>query len=122
MLSVVAMSVVLTDMFATRFEWDEARKGQQEEREALGLKPKSKNFDLREEYFVRRPSLLCNLDSMAQKLSMQAEENWNEWENKRVPRLPGQAEWGDAGEGYREVPGSRWQTGMKPAPPPEVKL
>lgn len=116
--------VVLTDVYKHRIETSDARKGVYDEREALGLGPKRAATDLREEYFVRSLLLLATdcADAGAQRLSLASERQMTDWDNRRVPRLPGQAEWGDVAEGVADIPGSRWQPGMKQAPPPEPSL
>jgi cytochrome c oxidase assembly protein subunit 16 len=117
--------VVLTDVFKQRIETADARQGHYEEREALGLGPAKRQLDLREEYFVlsSATSSAARADRLAaQRLSLAQDAQFKEWENKRVPRLEGQAEWGEVAEGYGDVPGSRWQPGMKRAPPPEPAI
>jgi cytochrome c oxidase assembly protein subunit 16 len=61
----------------------------------LKLDRNRKKFDIREEYFVRQSDVHTLSDSMLseklQKLSAQAEE---EWEPRRIPRPKGVPEWG----------------------------
>ena len=62
----------------------------------LGLVKNRKKFDIREEYFVRGYVLVdCHYPytRYVQRLSLAQDDNW---ENKRIPRLPGEPEWGVA--------------------------
>lgn len=51
--------------------------------EELKMNKNRKKIDIREEYFRLKAK------------DNESKNNGDDWENQRVPRLPGQAEWGE---------------------------
>ncbi|PCH37641.1 hypothetical protein WOLCODRAFT_113885 [Wolfiporia cocos MD-104 SS10] len=73
---IVGASFALQTFTQTRYDLHDQKVTQVNKETELGLKKNRKKFDIREEYF---------------KLEAARDDNW---EQKRVPRLPGMPEWG----------------------------
>lgn len=77
----VASSFALSSLTSTRYELREQKVQTMNKEEALNMDKNRRKVDIREEYFRLK--------------SKDMVKGEDEWENKRVPRLPGQSEWGE---------------------------
>ncbi|GAA95575.1 uncharacterized protein L969DRAFT_92707 [Mixia osmundae IAM 14324] len=78
-LTIVGGSFALSSFTQTRYDLKDSKVRQVSQEEELNMSKSRKKVDLREEYFRLRAQ----------------EDELDEWENKRISRLPGQAQWGD---------------------------
>jgi len=91
---IVGMSFLLSRFTQTRYDHAEAKVQTMDAEEALALRADRRRVDIREEYYRLQQGL----------------QQTREWEQKRIERLPGQAEWGTAPpEQFVDAPNSRWQ-------------
>ena len=79
-LTITLASFGLSTFTATRYELRDANVQQVSKEEVMKMSKGRKKVDLREEYY---------------RLMAANEEGGEDWENKRIERLPGQKEWGD---------------------------
>lgn len=84
-------SFALSSFTQTRYDLRNSKVQTLSQEEALKMDKKRKKVDIREEYWRLQAKDVVDGDS---------------WENKRVPRLPGQGEWGDMSttSGQKAVP------------------
>ncbi|GAA5833411.1 hypothetical protein JCM11251_003485 [Rhodosporidiobolus azoricus] len=87
LLTVVLSSFALSSFTQTRYDYRNQKVTAMSKEEELGMRKDRRRVDVREEYF--RMQAAGTLDPLASPSSR------DEWENKRVERLPGQAEWGE---------------------------
>ncbi|KAH8919578.1 hypothetical protein BT69DRAFT_1347766 [Atractiella rhizophila] len=90
--SIVGISFLLSTLTKTRYEYNETKIQNLSKEEELGLDMKKRKVDLREEYF-----------------RLMSSKDMDNWDNKRISRLPGQGEWGELPPEKRE-----------PEPPPRM--
>lgn len=98
---VVASSFGLSTLTQTRYDLRDTKVNSVSKEEALHMNKNRKKIDIREEYFRLQAK-----DVAAGKMSangtgkgkaagaMGGDADLDDWDNKRIQRLPGQAEWG----------------------------
>ncbi|GAA5873024.1 hypothetical protein JCM8547_000009 [Rhodosporidiobolus lusitaniae] len=84
----VGSSFALSSFTQTRYDYRDQKVTAMSKEEELGMRRDRRKVDVREEYY--RMQSTGELDPLSS--SPGALEGW---ENKRVERLPGQAEWGE---------------------------
>ncbi|KAM0753307.1 cytochrome c oxidase-like protein [Meredithblackwellia eburnea MCA 4105] len=77
---IVAGSFALSSLTQTRYNLRDEKVHAMSKEEELGMRKDRRKFDVREEYY---------------RLAAKGDDHLDNWENKRVERLPGQAEWGE---------------------------
>jgi cytochrome c oxidase assembly protein subunit 16 len=77
LLTMVLGSFALSSITRSRYDYNDSKVAQVSQEESMKMSKARRKVDLREEYY---------------RLSSAPE---GEWENKRIERLPGQAEWGE---------------------------
>jgi cytochrome c oxidase assembly protein subunit 16 len=89
--TMVAGSFFLTPAAAVRYERHDRKVRQMTKEEQLGIGKEARKFDMREEYYVYHP-WRSNAKTFANRRRMQrlAAKDLNDWEQKRVKRLPGE--------------------------------
>ncbi|GAA6030698.1 hypothetical protein JCM8097_006277 [Rhodosporidiobolus ruineniae] len=83
LLTVVLSSFALSSFTQTRYDYRDQKVQSMSKEEELGMRRDRRKIDVREEYF---------------RMQTTGDLAGSEWENKRVSRLPGQAEWGEMPE------------------------
>ncbi|GAA5887153.1 hypothetical protein JCM6882_009465 [Rhodosporidiobolus microsporus] len=81
--TIVGASFALSSFTQTRYDYRDQKVQSVSKEEELGMRKDRRRVDVREEYF--RMQATGDLDHASSA----------SWENKRVERLPGQAEWGE---------------------------
>lgn len=91
--SVVAGSFFLTPATALRYEKNGRKVKRLSQDEAMGLGKNSRKVDLNEEYYVSlRRSIMCSSSCLYRGLQRLAMKDIDNWEQKRIGRLKGEAD------------------------------
>lgn len=96
---IIGGSFVLTPATAIRYERQDRKVRQLSREEELGVGKMGRKVDIREEYYVSLPRLtrdkrriLVILAVRADKRQRLAAKDLDDWEQKRVKRLPGESD------------------------------
>lgn len=92
---IVGGSFVLTPAAAVRYERHDRKVRQLTTDEELGVGKGGRKFNMKEEYYVRlsiRPFIHAGLLTRSLRLQRLAAKDLDDWDQKRVKRLPGESD------------------------------